>query len=57
MPAFSNAQAAPGSYGIQGMYGAGFNGRRLWIYRWDHTPEGWAVMIEQPGFVAVDARR
>ncbi|MEI5524407.1 class I SAM-dependent methyltransferase [Streptomyces brasiliscabiei] len=54
--AFSHAPAVPGSYGVQGMYGAGFNGPRRWIYRWAYTPEDWAGILEQHGFVDVDAR-
>ncbi|MBY8341633.1 class I SAM-dependent methyltransferase [Streptomyces spinosirectus] len=54
--AFSNAPAVPGSYGVQGMYGAGFKGRRLWIYRWAYTPEDWTEILERHGFVDVDAQ-
>ncbi|MDH2388426.1 hypothetical protein QCN29_06435 [Streptomyces sp. HNM0663] len=56
VPAFSHAPAVPGSYGIQGMYGAGFSGRQLWIHRWACTPEDWAGLLEQHGFMNIDAR-
>ncbi|WP_043617967.1 class I SAM-dependent methyltransferase [Nonomuraea candida] len=54
--AFSCAPAVPGSYGIQGMYGAGFTGPRTWIYRWAYEPETWAQMLVEHGFRDVDAR-
>lgn len=54
--AFSQAPAVPGSYGIQGMYGQGFNGRQLWVYRWAYTPQKWAGILEGSGFVDVEAR-
>lgn len=56
MLAFSKAPAVPGAYGVQGMYGFGFNGRRLWIYRWAYTPEDWGGILERHGFVDIDAR-
>lgn len=53
---FSHAPAVPGSYGIQGMYGNGFNGRQVWIYRWAYEPETWASLLRQHGFTQVQAR-
>lgn len=53
---FSHAPAVPGSYGIQGMYGNGFNGRQVWIYRWAYEPQGWVDLLHRHGFVDVDAR-
>jgi SAM-dependent methyltransferase len=52
---FSHAPAVPGSYGIQGMYGNGFNGRQVWIYRWAYEPDAWADLLHQHGFVDVRA--
>ncbi len=52
----SHAPAVPGSYGIQGMYGNGFKGRQVWIYRWAYEPETWADLLRQHGFAHVDAR-
>jgi SAM-dependent methyltransferase len=54
--AFSHAPAVPGSYGIQGMYGNGFNGRQVWIYRWAYEPAGWVKLLRCHGFTHVDAR-
>lgn len=53
---FSHAPAVPGSYGIQGMYGNGFNGRQVWIYRWAYEPDTWADLLSQHGFTDVCAR-
>jgi SAM-dependent methyltransferase len=53
---FSHAPAVPGSYGIQGMYGNGFNGRQVWIYRWAYEPDTWADLLHQQGFINVRAR-
>ncbi|MDE3724395.1 class I SAM-dependent methyltransferase [Nocardiopsis sp. N85] len=50
---FSHAPAVPGSYGVQGMYGAGFNGRRVWVYRWAHEPEEWEDILIGHGFARV----
>ncbi|WP_433701154.1 class I SAM-dependent DNA methyltransferase [Nocardiopsis sp. CA-288880] len=47
---FSCAPAVPGSYGVQGMYGAGFNGRRVWVYRWAYEPEAWEEILAGHGF-------
>ncbi|MGA4995855.1 class I SAM-dependent methyltransferase [Nonomuraea bangladeshensis] len=52
---FSCAPAVPRSYGIQGMYGAGFTGPQTWIYRWAYEPETWAEMLTGCGFRSVDA--
>ena len=54
--AFSHAPAVPESYGIQGMYGNGFNGRQVWIYRWAYEPAGWVKLLHRHGFTKVDAR-
>lgn len=53
--AFSQAQAVPGSYGVQGMYGAGFTGPQTWVYRWAYEPEVWARLLGEHGFVQVRA--
>jgi SAM-dependent methyltransferase len=53
---FSHAPPVPGSYGIQGMYGNGFNGRQVWIYRWAYEPTTWADLLHQHGFADVHAR-
>lgn len=53
---FSHAPAVPGSYGIQGMYGNGFTGRQIWIYRWAYEPDTWADLLRQHGFTDVHAR-
>ncbi|RBQ15539.1 SAM-dependent methyltransferase [Spongiactinospora rosea] len=53
---FSHAPPVPGSYGLQGMYGAGFTGRRVWVYRWAYEPEVWARMLEDEGYEDVHAR-
>jgi hypothetical protein len=52
---FSHAPAVPGSYGIQGMYGNGFNGRQVWIYRWAYEPTGWTELLLRYGFTQVNA--
>ncbi|MGI8313409.1 class I SAM-dependent methyltransferase [Saccharopolyspora hattusasensis] len=54
--AFSHAPAVPGSYGLQGMYGNGFTGRQVWIYRWAYEPTGWADLLREYGFTDVHAR-
>lgn len=53
---FSHAPAVPGSYGIQGMYGNGFTGRQVWIYRWAYEPSAWADLLHEHGFVDIHAR-
>lgn len=53
---FSHAPAVPGSYGWQGMYGDGFNGRQLWIYRWAYEPDDWTDLLSAFGFVGIKAR-
>lgn len=53
---FSHAPAVPGSYGIQGMYGNGFKGRQVWVYRWAYEPDTWADLLRQHGFVDVNTR-
>lgn len=47
---FSHAPAVPGSYGVQGMYGGGFNGRRVWVYRWAYEPAVWEEILVGHGF-------
>jgi SAM-dependent methyltransferase len=53
---FSHAPAVPGSYGVQGMYGNGFTGRQVWIYRWAYEPGTWAELLGQHGFTDICAR-
>ncbi|MBB4933399.1 SAM-dependent methyltransferase [Lipingzhangella halophila] len=53
---FSHAPPVPGSYGVQGMYGGGFTGRRTWVYRWAYEPETWAAILGEHGFADIDAR-
>jgi hypothetical protein len=53
---FSHAPAVPGSYGIQGIYAAGFTGRQVWAYRWAYEPESWAQILRRHGFRDVHAR-
>lgn len=53
---FSQAPAVPGSYGIQGMYGNGFKGRQVWVYRWAYEPATWVDLLYQHGFVEIHAR-
>ncbi|WP_017537173.1 class I SAM-dependent methyltransferase [Nocardiopsis halophila] len=53
---FSHAPAVPGAYGPQGMYGAGFTGRPVWLYRWAYEPEQWADLLARYGFTDVDVR-
>lgn len=53
---FSQAPAVPGSYGIQGMYGNGFTGRKTWIYRWAYEPDDWTAILRQHGFHDISAR-
>jgi SAM-dependent methyltransferase len=53
---FSHAPAVPGSYGIQGMYGNGFNGRQVWIYRWAYEPSTWTTILSRHGFTNINAR-
>ncbi len=53
---FSHAPPAPGAYGPQGMYGAGFTGRAVWLYRWAYEPEDWSGILTRYGYVDVDAR-
>jgi SAM-dependent methyltransferase len=53
---FSHAPAVPGSYGVQGIYAAGFTGRQIWAYRWAYEPAVWADLLHRHGFTDVDAR-
>lgn len=53
---FSHAPAVPGSYGIQGMYGNGFKGSQVWIYRWAYEPDAWTDLLSQYGYVDIHAR-
>ncbi|MFI6297652.1 class I SAM-dependent methyltransferase [Nonomuraea sp. NPDC050790] len=52
---FSQAPAVPGSYGVQGMYGAGFRGPQTWVYRWAYEPEMWAHILASHGFKDIRA--
>src|SRR5690606_6795332 len=52
--AFSHAPAVPGAYGAQGMYGAGFTGRPVWLCRWAYEPEEWAGILRGHGFADVE---
>ncbi|ASU82044.1 SAM-dependent methyltransferase [Nocardiopsis gilva YIM 90087] len=54
--AFSSAPPVPGAYGPQGMYGAGFRGRPVWLYRWSYEPDDWTDILTRHGFTGVDAR-
>jgi SAM-dependent methyltransferase len=54
--AFSHAPAVPGSYGVQGIYAAGFTGRQVWAYRWAYEPAKWASILSGHGFKNVRAR-
>lgn len=53
---FSHAPAVPGSYGVQGMYGNGFTGRQVWLYRWAYEPDGWASILHRHHFTDIRAR-
>ncbi|MFC4114265.1 hypothetical protein [Nonomuraea zeae] len=53
---FTSAPAVPGAEGVQGMYGAGFTGPQVWIYRWTYEPQVWAQMLAGQGFRDVLAR-
>ncbi|MFD0857009.1 class I SAM-dependent methyltransferase [Actinomadura adrarensis] len=52
---FSHAPPVPGSYGMQGMYGAGFTGHQVWVYRWAYEPDTWADILTAHGFIGVEA--
>ncbi|WP_236541765.1 class I SAM-dependent methyltransferase [Spiractinospora alimapuensis] len=52
---FSHAPPIPGCYGAQGMYAAGFHGRRVWVRRWAHEPQGWADLLAAHGFTSINA--
>ncbi|MFG1949304.1 class I SAM-dependent methyltransferase [Nonomuraea sp. NPDC048826] len=52
---FSCAPVVPGTAGVQGMYGAGFTGAQVWIYRWTYEPDVWARMLTGTGFREVRA--
>lgn len=56
--AFSQAEAAPGSYGPQPMRGKWLAGREreLTVLRWQYTPEIWSDVLKRLGFTDVDAR-
>lgn len=53
---FSHAPAVPGSYGVQGMYGNGFAGRQVWVYRWAYEPAAWVSVLGRHGFSDIYAR-
>lgn len=52
---FSHAPPVPGCYGPQGMYAAGFRGRRVWLRRWAYEPESWTALLDEHGFVNITA--
>ncbi|GAA3870011.1 class I SAM-dependent methyltransferase [Streptomyces sedi] len=52
---FSQPPAIPGAYGPQGMYKGGFAGPARYTYRYSHTAETWAAMLEDAGFAEVRA--
>lgn len=52
---FSHAPAVPGSYGVQGIYAAGFTGRQVWAYRWAYEPSTWVEILYRHGFRNVSA--
>lgn len=54
--AFSHAPAVPGSYGVQGMYGNGFQGRQVWVYRWAYEPKQWASLLTHYDYTHVSVR-
>ncbi|MFE1394739.1 class I SAM-dependent methyltransferase [Nocardiopsis alba] len=47
---FSHAEPVPGSSGPQGMYGGGFQGRRVWLYQWAAAPQEWEELLCSAGF-------
>ncbi|MDS1271615.1 class I SAM-dependent methyltransferase [Lipingzhangella sp. LS1_29] len=47
---FSHAEPVPGTSGPQGMYGAGFRGRRVWLHQWAATPDEWEQLLHSAGF-------
>ncbi|GAA4233536.1 hypothetical protein GCM10022254_36190 [Actinomadura meridiana] len=53
---FAHAPAVPGAYGVQGMYGGGFTGRQVWIYRWAYEPDTWSSILADHGFTDIHAR-
>jgi SAM-dependent methyltransferase len=53
---FSHAPPVPGSYGAQGMYGAGFCGPGVWLYRWAYEQDAWAGILTRHGFTNVRTR-
>lgn len=53
---FSHAPAVPDSYGVQGIYAAGFTGRQVWAYRWAYEASTWADLLHGYGFISVNAR-
>ncbi|XVQ07127.1 hypothetical protein ACQP1W_31415 [Spirillospora sp. CA-255316] len=38
------------------MYGAGFTGRQVWLYRWGYEPDTWASILSGHGFTSIRAR-
>ena len=53
--AFAHAEPLEGLYGPEGMYGNGFNGPKLTVLRWSHTPEQWGDLLKRHGFTTIDA--
>ncbi|MBV9011628.1 MAG: undecaprenyl-diphosphate phosphatase [Pseudonocardiales bacterium] len=38
------------------MYGNGFTGRQVWLYRWAYEPSTWADLLRKHGFIDIHAR-
>ena len=53
--AFAHAEPLEGLYGPEGMYGNGFNGPKLTVLRWSHSPEQWADLLKRHGYTDIDA--
>ena len=53
--AFAHAEPLEGHYGVEGMYGNGFNGRKLTVLRWSHSPEQWSDLLKREGFTGIEA--
>ncbi|TDU01995.1 methyltransferase family protein [Streptomyces sp. 846.5] len=51
--AFAHAEPLEGLYGPEGMYGNGFNGRKLTVMRWSHSPAQWADLLKRHGFTGI----
>ncbi|MFC1407001.1 MULTISPECIES: trans-aconitate 2-methyltransferase [Streptacidiphilus] len=53
--AFAHAEPLEGLYGPEGMYGNGFNGPKLTVLRWSHSPEQWTDLLKRHDFADIDA--